>query len=250
MIDYTKQANVFVSICSCQQTHFQLERLYVDPTAKQYRLPLQNTQLILFLDVHVGVKLCLQTTTVLNHDNEVVVWFPRSILENIRRRNKGRATYLQMKLFFCDGKSALLHSRRACQSRWRCSTVVQQKSKSKMGGNASIPFFLAKMADHVKVTDIVSYMHSGISIDQPYRTSKPCPRSTFLVTAAPAVFCHVTWLRWSMATMPSRVQSGKIGLGLFAWQGKAKSFLMWVIEVSSQIQVSFGSYLSFKSLDK
>lgn len=124
-----------------------------------------------------------------------------------------------------------------------------------MAGDASIPsssVLFGKNGGPCKSYRpcIIYCMHSGISIDQPYRTSKPCPRSTFLVTAAPAVFCHVTWLRWSMATMPSRVQSGKIGLGLFAWQGKAKSFLMWVIEVSSQIQVSFGSYLSFKSLDK
>ena len=163
---------------------------------------------------------------------------------------------LHMKLLFCDGKSDLLHTKRACQSkRWRCSNDVQQKSKSKMAGDASIPsssVLFSKNGGPCKSYRpcIIYCMHSGISIDQPYRTPKRCPRSTFLVTAAPAVFCHVTWLRWSMATMPSRVQSGKIGLGLFAWQGKAKSFLMWVIEVSSQIQVSFGSYLSFKSLDK
>ena len=118
----------------------------------------------------------------------------------------------------------------------RCSTYVQQKSKIKMAG---VWWNQAKCFDtiifskdgwpresyrHIILCIHMSYTVYTVCIDQPYRTPKRCPRSTFLLTAAPGVFCHVTWLRWSMATMPSRLQSGKMGLGLLRHRGQPRVF--------------------------
>ena len=105
----------------------------------------------------------------------------------------------------------------------RCSTYVQQKSKIKMAGvwwNQAKCFntiifskdgWPRESYRHIILCIHMSYTVYTVCIDQPYRTPKRCPRSTFLLTAAPGVFCHVTWLRWSMATRPQCPQDFKVG---------------------------------------
>ena len=137
---------MFVSICLCQQRHFQLERLYVDLrvknpvlAAKQYRL--QATTSRYSTDFVPG---CSRRSETMSSDNNCVEPWQRgySILENIRARNKGRATYetlfLRWQKWFASHQKSLpklkmkMLKRRAAkvkkQDGWRCFDTVLIRS--------------------------------------------------------------------------------------------------------------------------